>query len=225
MPQLNFRNRMSSWWAAETVKHADVIGRDYVHRKVILEYLRWASYQSIASTILHLHISLWVRGEQEFPFPTIPKNESLWFPFPNYENGFFIPFLFPNFGNGFFISLPVPELWEWFFSLPSHSRMVEMDFFIPFPFPKLPFHRRESKRELEVCERYQTFNIFSLLYIFYNNLYWGGKMSLLVDWIGLDWPAGIGVATTLRIVHRIVSDWKDKEFCSVLLQIVMLQRC
>ena len=82
----------------------------------------------------------------------------------------------------------------------SHSRNVGMDFFIPFSFLNLPFHRRESKWELEFCERYQTFNIFSFLYI-YNNLYWGGKMSLLV------------------------SDWKDREFCSVLLQIVMLQRC
>ena len=38
------------------------------------------------------------------------------------------------------------------------------------PFPNLPFHRRESKQELEYCERYQTSNFFSFLYIFYNNL-------------------------------------------------------
>ena len=111
------------------------------------------------------------------------------FPFPNYGNGFFsFPFQFPNYGNVFFL-------------FPSRSWIVGMDFFIPFPFPNLTFHRRESKRELKFCERYQTFNIFSFLYIFYNNLCRGGKMSLLV------------------------SDWKDREFCSVLLQIVMLQRC
>ena len=75
-----------------------------------------------------------------------------------------IPFPFPNHGNGIF-------------SFPSHFWIVVMDFFIPFPFPNLPFHRRESKRELEYCERYQTSNIFGFLYIFYNNLYWGGRMS------------------------------------------------
>ena len=142
------------------------------------------------------------RGEREFPFPSIPKNESLWFPFPNYGNGFFHSLPVPEFRECFFfIPFPFPNYGNLFFSFPSHSRIVGMDFFIPFPFPNLPFHRRESKRELEFCERYQTFNIFSFLYIFYNNLYWGGKMSLLV------------------------SDWKDREFCSVLLQIVMLQRC
>merc|ERR1712155_254621 len=50
---------------------------------------------------------------------------------------FFIPFPFPNFGNGFFSfpsrsrilgmdffhSLPVPELWEWNFSFPSRSQI------------------------------------------------------------------------------------------------------
>ena len=125
--------------------------------------------------------------------PLIPFPE-LWewiFSFPSHSRIlgmlFFIPFPFPNYGNGFFIPFPLPNCGN--------------GFFIPFPFPNLPFHRRESKRALEFCERYQTFNIFSFLYIFYNNLYWGGKMSLLV------------------------SDWKDREFCSVLLQIVMLQRC
>ena len=64
---------------------------------------------------------------------------------------FFTHFPFPKFGC-FFHSLPGPELWEWIF-------------FIPFTFPNLPFHRRESQRELEYCERYQTSNIFSLLFI------------------------------------------------------------
>ena len=96
---------------------------------------------------------------------------------------FFIPFPFPNFGNAFFHSLPVPELWEWFFSFPSRSRIVGMDFFhslpvpelwewiflIPFPFPNLLFHRRESKRELDYCKRYQASNFFSFLYISQNN--------------------------------------------------------
>ena len=76
------------------------------------------------------------RGVREFPFSSIPKNESLLFPVRNY-------------GNGFFHSLPVPEFWEWIFSFPSRSRISGMDFFhslpvpefrewifsIPFPFP------------------------------------------------------------------------------------------
>ena len=59
-------------------------------------------------------------------------------------------------GMDFFHSLPVPELWEWIF-------------FIPFPFPNLLFHRRESKRELDYCKRYQASNFFSFLYISQNN--------------------------------------------------------
>ena len=67
-------------------------------------------------------------------FPRMEASDSL----PEFREWiFFIPFPFPNFGNGFFSfpsrsrilgmdffhSLPVPEFWEW-------------DFFIPFPFPK-----------------------------------------------------------------------------------------
>ena len=105
------------------------------------------------------------------------------FPFQNFGNAFFIPFPFPNYGNVFFHSLPVPLLWEWIFSFPSCSRIVGMDFFhslpvpelwewiflIPFPFPNLLFHRRESKRELDYCKRYQASNFFSFLYISQNN--------------------------------------------------------
>ena len=107
--------------------------------------------------------SLDIRGEREFPFQSIPKNESLWFSFRNYGNGFFhslpvpeirecfffIPFPFPNYGNGFFSfpsrsrivgmdffhSLPVPEFREWIFS-------------IPFPFLNWPFQSRESKGKM-----------------------------------------------------------------------------
>ena len=61
-------------------------------------------------------------------------------------------------GMFFFHSLPVPKLWK-------------RIFFISFPFQNLPFYSLESKRELKYCERYQTSNIFSFLYISYNNLY------------------------------------------------------
>ena len=63
---------------------------------------------------------------------------------------FFIPFPFPNFGNGFFSfpsrsrilgmdffhSLPVPELWEWIFLFPSRSRISGMVFFNSLPVPE-----------------------------------------------------------------------------------------
>ena len=72
----------------------------------------------------------------------------------------------------------------------SSSRNTGIYFFIPFPFPNLPFHRRESQRELEHCEIYQTSNIISLIYISWSNFYWGGKplhskwkSSLLLDYI------------------------------------------
>ena len=73
-------------------------------------------------TLLTEGCGAWGRGEREFPFPSIPKNERLWF-------------LFPNYGNGFFYSLPVPEFREWIFS-------------IPFPFLNWPFQSRESKGKM-----------------------------------------------------------------------------
>ena len=169
------------------------------------------------------------RGEREFPFPSIPKNESLWFPFPNYGNGFFhslpvpefrecfffIPFPFPNYGNGFFSfpsrsrivgmdffhSLPVPELWEWIF-------------LIPFPFPNLLFHRRESKRELDYCKRYQASNFFSFLYISQNNyieeVNWAKMFKS--EWlkrqdIMLSFVANSFAAKVLLIVNKIILFW------------------
>ena len=81
------------------------------------------------------------------------------FPFPGNES---LRFTFPNHRNRFFHSLPVPEVWVFFHSLPC-PKLWEWIFSIPFSFP---FHRRESQRELEYCERYHTSNIFSLLYNF-----------------------------------------------------------
>ena len=126
------------------------------------------------------------RGEREFPFLSIPKNESLWFPFSNY-------------GDGFFHSLPVPEFWECLFSFPSRSRIMglvffhslpipelwEWIFFIPFPFLNLLFHRRKSKRQLDYCKRYQASNFFSFLYISQNNYIdprCSKVSSLMSDW-------------------------------------------
>ena len=93
----------------------------------------------------------------DFFIPPVPEFLECFFfipfPFPNYGNGFFS---FPSrsriVGMDFFHSLPVPELWEWIF-------------LIPFPFPNLLFHRRESKRELDYCKRNQASNFFSFLYI------------------------------------------------------------
>ena len=88
-----------------------------------------------------------IRGEQEFTFPPIPRNESwiksgmdfsflcrFWilgkflFLCSNCGIGFFIPFPVPNFGN---IFIPVPDLWG--------------GFCIPFPFLNSPFHKRKLK--------------------------------------------------------------------------------
>ena len=72
-------------------------------------------------------------NSRSWSFPRMEASDSL----PEFREWiFFIPFPFPNFGNGFFSfpsrsrilgmdffhSLPVPEFWEWIF-------------FIPFPFP------------------------------------------------------------------------------------------
>ena len=115
------------------------ISRQQAHRR---HHLRPDSNQPNYATFLVWGLALilarssWNRGERQFSFPSIPKNESLWFPFPSFGNGFFHSLPIPEFrecffsihsrsrilGKVFFHSLPVPEFWEWFF-------------FIPFPFP------------------------------------------------------------------------------------------
>ena len=103
------------------------------------------------------------------PFPRMKASDSL---SRIMGMDFFIPFPFPYFGNAFF-------------SFPSRSRIVGMDFFhsptvpdlwewiflIPFPFLNLLFHRRESKRELDYCKRYQASNFFQLPLYFSKQLY------------------------------------------------------
>ena len=120
------------------------------------------------------------RNSCSLPFPRMKASDSL---SRFMEMDFFIPFPFPNFGNAFFIPFPFLNHGNEFFSFPSRSRIVGMDFFhslpvpelwewiflIPFPFPNLLFHRRESKRELDYCKRYQASNFFSFLYISQNN--------------------------------------------------------
>ena len=137
-----------------------------------------------------------------FLFPGIHGNDSLWFPLPKCGIGFF---LFPSrsqiLGMVFFHSLPVPKLWE-------------RIFFIPFPFPNLPFYSLESKRELKYCDRYQTSNIFSFLYItlHYNNLYneevnwakefrseWLKRQDILLSFVANNFAA-----TVLVIVNKII---------------------
>ena len=81
------------------------------------------------------------RGEWEFPFPSIPGNESLRFSFPNYGNGcfhslpvpefqecfFFIPFPFPDFGNVFFyIPFPLQDCGNAFFLFSPRSRIYHV---------------------------------------------------------------------------------------------------
>merc|ERR1712218_459733 len=64
--------------------------------------------------------------------------------------------LFPNFGNAFFHSLPIPEFWEWIFSFPSRSRILGMEFSIPFPFPNFGngiFYSRSRSRTLKSHSR------------------------------------------------------------------------
>ena len=88
------------------------ISRQQAHRR---HHLRPDSNQPNYATFLVWGLALilarssWNRGERQFSFPSIPKNESLWFPFP-------------SFGNGFFHSLPIPEFRECFFSFRSCSR-------------------------------------------------------------------------------------------------------
>ena len=144
------------------------------HAKAISLSLSWLYFWlSLSNEPIRYFSAFWPRGERECPFPSIPKNESLWFPFPNYGNGFF--------------------------SCPSRSWIVGMDLLNPFPFPNLLFHRLE----LDCCKRYQASNFFSFLYISQNNY--------------------IEEVNEPRCSK--MSDWKDRTLCSVLLQIVLLQRC
>ena len=96
----------------------------------------------------------------------------------------------------------------------SRSRIVGMDFFIPFPFPNLLFHRRESKRELDYCKRYQASNFFSFLYISQNNYIeevnwakmfkseWLKRQDILLSFVANSFAAKV-----LVIVNKIILFW------------------
>ena len=120
-------------------------------------------------------------------------------------------------------SLPFPRMK----ASDSLSRFMEMDFFIPFPFPNfgnvffipfpfpnLLFHRRESKRELDYCKRYQASNFFSFLYISQNNyieeVNWAKMFKS--EWlkrqdIMLSFVANSFAAKVLLIVNKIILFW------------------
>ena len=110
-----------------------------------------------------------------------------------------------------------------FFSFPSRSRIVGIDFFIPFPFPNLLFHRRESKRELDYCKRYQASNFFSFLYISQNNYIeevnwakmfkseWLKRQDILLSFVANSFAAKV-----LVIVNKIILFWFFAPFPNVL---------
>ena len=79
------------------------------------------------------------RGEREFPFPSIPKNESLWFPFPNYRNGFF--------------------------SFPSRSRIVGLDFFHSLPIPEFAISQVTGLQKLWRFAKCQEFNYWTCSFL------------------------------------------------------------
>ena len=69
--------------------------------------------------------------------------------------------------------IPVPELWEWIFSFPSRSRILGMDFFIPFPFPNFgngffPFPSRSWIDPFKVGNQKGKWEIFRCLYLYSN---------------------------------------------------------
>ena len=103
---------------------------DYLHPSLIITLFS-ENFTTFSTGFNHCNFSFPSRSRS---FPRMEASDSL----PEFREWiFFIPFPFPNFGNGFFSfpsrsrilgmdffhSLPVPEFWEW-------------DFFIPFPFPK-----------------------------------------------------------------------------------------
>ena len=154
------------------------------------------------------------RGEREFPFPSIPKNESLWFPFPNYGNGFFHSLPVPEFRECFFfIPFPFPNYGNVFFSFPSRSQIMGMFFFIPFPF----LNCWNGFLSVPSCSQICHFTDRNKTGI--------GALCEIPDFQYFQLYLYFLQQFILRRFSLLVSDWKDREFCSVLLQIVMLQRC
>ena len=97
-------------------------------------------------------------NSRSLSFPRMEASDSL----PEFREWiFFIPFPFPNFGNGFFSfpsrsrilgmdffhSLPFPNFGNGFFSFPSRSRTLGMDFFHSLPVPELTLSKSGIKRE------------------------------------------------------------------------------
>ena len=97
-----------------------------------------------------------------------------------------------------------------FFSFPSHSRTVGMDFFHSFSFPNLLFHRRESKQEFDYCERP---HFFSFLYISQNNYIEEVNLKMFKnEWLKrqdilLSLVANSFAAKVLVIVKKIILFW------------------
>ena len=147
------------------------------------------------------------------PFSSIPWNNSFWLLFPNFGNFFSsFPSCSRILGMDFFHFLPVPEFWECFFFNPFRSRIMGMFFFIPFPFPNCGngfFHSLPipefaiSQTGIGILWEIPDFQYFQLHLDFLQQL----------------------LRRKIELRSLKVSDWKDKTFCSVLLQIVMLQRC
>ena len=163
----------------QVIKHENIWNTFWFHmKKVLMSCFSMVSNHMVASNLLHVPFKVLnkprnlffgynqhqFRGEREFPFLSIPKNESLWFPFPNY-------------GNGFFHSLPVPELWEWIFSFPSRSRIVGMDFFNSLPVPEFAISQTRIKTGIGVPWEIPGLQFFQLSLHFSKQLYWGGKLS------------------------------------------------
>ena len=162
----------------------------------------------------------------------VPVHSQEWKPLISFPELWEWIFSFPSLsrisGMFFFHSPPVPELWIWVFSFPSRSRIVGMDFFhslpvpelwnwiflIPFPFPNLLFHRRESKRELYYCKRYQASNFFSFLYISQSNYIeeenwakmfkseWLKRQDILLSFVANSFAVKV-----LVIVNKIILFW------------------
>ena len=100
---------------------------DYLHPSLIITLFSENS-TTFSTGFNHCNFSFPSRSRS---FPRMEASDSL----PEFREWiFFIPFPFPNFGNGFF-------------SFPSRSRILGMDFFHSLPVPELTLSKSGIKRE------------------------------------------------------------------------------
>ena len=114
-------------------------------------------------------------------------------------------------------SLDFPRIWK---SIDIYDHIMRPLASLSLKIPGQRLHQFEAYFPSQSPLRYRTY--FRSVDLRYSEHYLEFSSNIFQYWIGLDWLAGTGVATTLRIVHRPCYSVIEKR--TYLLNIVFLKR-